>query len=323
MTQGAEALLTVEGLHVTFRTQAGLVQAVTGAALALHAGETLAVVGESGCGKSTLARAIVGIEAADRGAVCFEGSPIGRDQRSRRMLSQHLQMIFQDPDASLNPRMSVQQLIGEPLVVHTRQKAPERRASVARLMEEVGIHRAMMDRYPHELSGGQRQRVCIARALALRPKALILDEAVSALDVSIQAQILNLLVELQDRLGLAYLFITHDLAVVRHLAHRVLVMYLGQVVEEADATQLFVAPQHPYTKALLAAVPEVSPGEGRPARPRPLAGDVPSPLAPPSGCRFHTRCPIAEPRCSRQVPELRRVGPGRARCLLLEPASAE
>lgn len=312
--RNTKPLLEVANLHVHFPTDAGVVHALSGVSLQLSAGETLAVVGESGCGKSTLARTIVGIEQAQRGEIQFAGNALhqGRDDRLAR--GAQLQMIFQDPSASLNPRLTIGAALTEPLLLHRRvsrgrQHATARKQAVVELMQRVGLDPSLSQRYPHELSGGQRQRVSIARALAVQPQALILDEAVSALDVSIQAQILNLLVELQDSLGLAYLFITHDLSVVRHVAHRVIVMYLGQVVEVAETSKLFDAPRHPYTKALLQAVPTLHSTTAK--RPPLLIGDIPSPLHPPSGCRFHTRCPQVVDRCSQQEPKLLRLS-GRA-----------
>jgi oligopeptide/dipeptide ABC transporter ATP-binding protein len=297
----AAALLEVRDLEVRFGTPGGVVRAVDGVSLSVRAGETLAIVGESGCGKSTLARTIMGIEHAQRGQLHYAGRPIPEGGRARRELARELQLIFQDPDASLNPRSTIGSAVAEPLVIHRPELSrDERRRTVDGLLRQVGIDPALFERYPHELSGGQRQRVCIARALSLEPRLLILDEAVSALDVSIRAQILNLLVELQRSLGLTYLFITHDLGVVRYLAHRVAVMYLGQIVEEADTEALFERPQHPYTRALLAAVLRV---DADATRPTPgLTGDVPSPLRPPPGCRFHTRCPLAFERCSAEAP---------------------
>lgn len=314
----ATPLLEVRDLEVRFDTPGGVVRAVDGVSLTLQAGETLAIVGESGCGKSTLARTIMGIERAERGQLRYAGRPIPSGGRERRALARELSLIFQDPDASLNPRSTIGSAVAEPFVIHrpglSRQ---ERRRAVEALLRRVGIDPALLERYPHELSGGQRQRVCIARALSLEPRLLILDEAVSALDVSIRAQILNLLVELQQSLGLAYLFITHDLGVVRYLAHRVAVMYLGHIVEEATTEALFERPEHPYTRALLAAVLRVDARAGRPAPG--LSGDVPSPLSPPPGCRFHTRCPLAFERCSAEAPPHYLVGDRRVRCFLLEP----
>ena len=320
----APPLLEVCDLEVCFITPGGVVRAVDGASLALNPGETLAIVGESGCGKSTLARTIMGIERAQRGQIRYAGRPMPAGGSERRALARELQLIFQDPDASLNPRLTIGSAVAEPLAIHRPSLSrQERRRAVEDLLRRVGIDPTLFDRFPHELSGGQRQRVCIARALSLEPRLLILDEAVSALDVSIRAQILNLLVALQQSLGLTYLFITHDLGVVRHIAHRVAVMYLGQIVEEAPTDALFERPEHPYTRALLGAVLQV---EADAPRPVPgLPGDVPSPLRPPEGCRFHTRCPLAFERCSKEAPEhYSLAGPAcgerRARCFLAEPA---
>lgn len=309
--------LEVRDLRVYFSSPLGPVRAVDEVSLSLDAGETLALVGESGCGKSTLARAIMGLEVPSSGSILLEGKPLGAlASPARRVRCRELQMVFQDPDASLNPRMTLSDSVSEPLALHERLTRREREARVCDLLERVGLDPAMRHRYPHELSGGQRQRVCIARALAVRPKLVICDEAVSALDVSIQAQILNLLADLRRTLELSYLFITHDLGVVRQIANRVAVMYLGQIVEIADAEQLFAAPQHPYTRALLAAVPRVDPEQGRErvhAR-----GDVPSPARPPSGCRFHPRCAEVFDRCPREAPPLYAVRNGVSRCFLNE-----
>jgi oligopeptide/dipeptide ABC transporter ATP-binding protein len=275
-------------------------------------------VGESGSGKSTLARAIVGIERAQRGVVRFAGRRVTPGGAERRALGRELQLIFQDPDASLNPRFTVGQAVAEPLIIHQPKLGRlERRRNVESLLRCVGIDPATIDRYPHELSGGQRQRVSIARALSVEPKVLILDEAVSALDVSIRAQILNLLVELQRRFGLAFLFITHDLGVVRYLAHRVAVMYLGQIVEEADTDVLFDGPGHPYTRALLGAVLRVDPDAPRPSLG--LFGDAPTPFRPPPGCRFHGRCPQAFARCSTEPPPHDSLAERNVRCFLFDP----
>jgi oligopeptide/dipeptide ABC transporter ATP-binding protein len=323
----APPILEVQGLGVRFETALGTVRAVDGVSLALNAGETLAIVGESGCGKSTLARAIVGIEQKAAGSVRFGGHELPGGGRARRAFCRELGMIFQDPDASLDPRMTIGSAVAEPLVIHERGLSRSaRRDAVEQLLARVGIDPRSYDRYPHELSGGQRQRVCIARALALRPKLLILDEAVSALDVSIRAQILNLLVELQRSLGVAYLFITHDLGVVRYVSHRVAVMYLGQVVEQAETEALFERPEHPYTRALLASVLRADADAPPPTAA--VQGDVPSPLALPRGCRFQTRCPSAFERCSAEPPPLYKLRgdgpePRRSRCFLSEPASTD
>jgi oligopeptide/dipeptide ABC transporter ATP-binding protein len=321
VTAASAPLLEVDDLYVQFSTAGGLVRAVDGVSLALHAGTTLAIVGESGSGKSSLARAIMGIERTERGHVRFAGREMPTHGSERRALARELQLIFQDPDASLNPRLTIGQAVAEPLLIHRRELTrQERRDQVESLLRRVGIDPALLERYPHELSGGQRQRVCIARALSLEPRVLILDEAVSALDVSIRAQILNLLVELQRSLGLAFLFITHDLGVVRYIAHRVAVMYLGQIVEEAETDLVFDDPAHPYTRALLAAVLRVSADAPRPTRG--LEGDVPSPLRPPAGCRFHSRCPQAFGRCAAEPPPHYPIGERRVRCFLFEATAA-
>lgn len=314
----AGPLLEVEDLFVHFRTEAGLVRAVDGVSLSVSAGETLAIVGESGCGKSTLARAIMGIETAERGVVRLEGRVMAEGGSARRALSQKLQMIFQDPEASLNPRLTIGNAVSEPIQIHRRLGTAERRRAAEELLRQVGIDPALLDRYPHELSGGQRQRVSIARALAVQPRVLLLDEAVSALDVSIRAQILNLLVALQRELGLAYLFITHDLGVVRYVSHRVAVMYLGQVVEHAETELLFSNPVHPYTQALLEAVPRID--ADAPRAKSAIGGDVPSPLRPPSGCRFHTRCPLVFDRCPLEAPPPIKSAEREARCWLARPS---
>jgi oligopeptide/dipeptide ABC transporter ATP-binding protein len=308
-------LLAVKNLHLHYPSSAGPVRAVDGVSLELFAGETLALVGESGCGKSTLARAIVGLEAPSSGSVHFRGAPLEPlPKRSRRALSRVIQMVFQDPDASLSPRRTIRDTVGEPFDLHERLDRAERERKVQNLLGDVGLDGALAARYPHELSGGQKQRVCIARALAMGPELLVCDEAVSSLDVSIQAQILNLLLELKTKATLSYLFITHDLRVVRHVADRVAVMYLGEIVELGPARELFATPRHPYTRALLAAVPSLDP-EGKKPLGR-IAGDVPSPVNPPSGCRFHPRCPEAFERCPREVPEHYAVGRGISKCFL-------
>jgi oligopeptide/dipeptide ABC transporter ATP-binding protein len=311
------ALLDVRDLAVHFPAVPKAVRAVDGVSLTIDRGETLALVGESGCGKSTIARAIMGLVPPTRGEIRFDGAvlpPLG--ERARRPFYSKLQMIFQDPDASLNPRLTIFASVAEPIEITLPSLArKEREERVISLLSDVGLDAALRDRYPHELSGGQRQRVCVARALAVRPE--LLDEAVSALDVSIQAQILNLLVELRERFGLSYLFITHDLRVVRHLATRVAVMYLGQIVELGPTEALFDAPRHPYTRALLAAVPSLD--GARPPAPARARGDIPSPSDPPSGCRFHTRCPEVFDRCPKDAPALFTLGGARSsRCFLEE-----
>jgi oligopeptide transport system ATP-binding protein len=313
------SLVDVRDLAVHFPAVPKAVRAVDGVTLSVERGETLALVGESGCGKSTIARAIMGLVPPTAGEIRFDGTvlpPLG--DRARRPFYSKLQMIFQDPDASLNPRLTIFASIAEPIEITLPSLGrKEREARVLSLLSDVGLDEALRDRYPHELSGGQRQRVCVARALAVRPELLVCDEAVSALDVSIQAQILNLLVELREKFGLSYLFITHDLRVVRHLATRVAVMYLGQIVELGPTEALFDAPRHPYTRALLAAVPSLD--GTRPAAPARARGDIPSPSDPPSGCRFHTRCPEVFDRCPKDAPRLYELGGARrSRCFLEE-----
>ncbi len=289
-----------------FRTRSGLVRAVDGVSFSLARGETLALVGESGCGKSTTARLVLRLIEPTAGTVQFEGREIttlpgGELRRLRR----RMQIVFQDPFASLNPRMTVGDTLDEPLGLHGYGNAARRRDRVAELLGLVGLTPEHAARYPHEFSGGQRQRVGIARALALEPALVVCDEPVSALDVSVQAQVVNLLGDLQARLGLSYLFIAHDLAVVKHVATRVAVMYLGRIVETAGRDELFANPRHPYTRALLAAIPRPDPAQ-KLARQAP-GGDVPSPLDPPPGCHFHTRCPFVADRCRVEVPALRDV----------------
>jgi oligopeptide/dipeptide ABC transporter ATP-binding protein len=313
----SEPLLRVRDLHVYYPSPLGPVRAVDGVDLELRAGETLALVGESGCGKSTIARAVTGLAPVARGSVRLAGHElVGLSRRAWRPLRRRVQMVFQDPTASLNPRLDVAALVGEPLAVLGGRDRAARQRRVYELLERVGLDPSLRHRHPHELSGGQRQRACIARALALEPELVLCDEVTSALDVSIQAQILNLLADLQAELGVAYLFITHDLGVVRHVAARVAVMYVGQIVEEGGTERLFREPAHPYTRALLAAVPRFEAGRA------PLAvvrGEVPSPARPPTGCRFHPRCPEIFAPCADRMPPLHVLREGRSRCHLHDP----
>ncbi len=315
------ALLEVRDLRKHFPVRRGLfgrvsghVRAVDGVSFDVRRGETLGVVGESGCGKTTLVRTLLRLVEPTSGQVRLDGVELtSLPPPELRAARRRMQMVFQDPYSSLNPRLTVGSAIGEALAVHRLARGPAARERVAELLVQVGLSPDHARRYPHEFSGGQRQRVGIARALAVQPELLVLDEPVSALDVSIQAQIVNLLADLQERLGLTYVFVAHDLSVVEHVSDRVAVMYLGRIVEMADAATLYREPRHPYTRSLLAAVPVPDPGR-RAAR-RVLRGDVPSPARPPSGCRFHPRCPLMEEqagaaRCRAEGPELREVTPG-------------
>jgi oligopeptide/dipeptide ABC transporter ATP-binding protein len=311
------SLLEVQDLCVRFPVRRSLlgrprawVRAVEGVSLAVGAGETVGLVGESGCGKSSLGRAVVRLNEPTAGTIRLEGRDITRlEGPALRACRRQVQMVFQDPAGSLDPRFTAGRSIAEALDIHglARDRA-ERARRVGALLDSVGLNATFADRYPHEFSGGQRQRIGIARALAVEPRLLVCDEPVSALDVSVQAQVVNLLQDLQRQRGLAYLFIAHDLAVVEHISHRVFVMYLGRVVESAPARVLLGSPRHPYTQALISAVPVVDPATRR--RRRVLAGETPSPLAPPSGCPFHPRCPVAEPRCRAELPPLKELSPG-------------
>jgi oligopeptide/dipeptide ABC transporter ATP-binding protein len=318
------AVLEAADLSKHFRTKRGIfggergfVRAVDGISFAIETGQTLGVVGESGCGKTTTAKLVLGLEVPTGGTIRFEGRDLqGLDTAGRRHYRKSVQAVFQDPYASLNPRMRIDAIIAEPLVTNERLAAAEVRGRVLQLLDLVGLPARAADLFPHEFSGGQRQRIAIARALALSPKLIVLDEPVSALDVSIRAQILNLLRDLQAELGLSYLFIAHDLAAVAHMSHTIVVMYLGQIVESGDARTLARAPKHPYTEALFSAALPSHPDERR--EEIILPGEVPSPLNPPAGCRFHPRCPHAMARCSQQVPMLSDVAGRLVACHLYD-----
>jgi peptide/nickel transport system ATP-binding protein len=325
----SDPLLAVRDLSVQFRPardRRAVIRAVDSVSLEVRSGETLGVVGESGSGKSTLARAIVQIEQPTSGEVLLKGAPITRLRgTAQRRFRRHVQMVFQDPKGSLDPRQTVEQAISEPLEIHGIGTAPERRRRVTDLLERVGLDPRIRGRYSHMLSGGQQQRVSIARALSIEPDLLICDEPVSSLDVSIQAQIINLLRRLQRELGIGMIFIAHDLAVVRHVADRVVVMYLGKILEDRPSDELFALPLHPYTKALIDAVPVPDADVERGRRRLLLKGEIPSPASIPTGCRFRTRCPWARERCSTDVPELRVVPghQGRVACHFAEELSVE
>lgn len=324
------ALLQVEELSVRFTSRGGWIRArpieisaVDGVSLQIEEGEVLSVVGESGCGKSTLARTIVRLERATGGRVVFDGEDLLRlEGKALRRHRRSIQMVFQDPYSSLSPRQTIEAMLCEPMAVHGLGTARDRRDRAVRLLSQVGLDESAMSRYAHQFSGGQRQRIGIARALAVEPRLLLCDEPISALDVSIRAQVLNLLHDLRHELGLSYLFIAHDLAAVRHVSDRIAVMYLGRIVELAPAEALFARPTHPYTRALWSAVPIPDPIRERSRKRIILRGELPNPADPPSGCRFRTRCPIATDRCARETPELRDVGGHLVACHYAEEAAS-
>jgi oligopeptide/dipeptide ABC transporter ATP-binding protein len=312
---GSTPLLEVKNLQKYFPVQGGFfgqiigrVHAVDNISFTVRKGKTLGLVGESGCGKSTLGRTILRLTEPSGGEIIYEGKDISKiSSPEMRALRKDLQIIFQDPFASLNPRMSIREILSEPFEIHgLYPDAAERRTQVIELLKEVGLNPEAADRYPHEFSGGQRQRIGIARALALKPKLIVADEPVSALDVSIQSQILNLMMDLRDKYGLSYIFIAHDLAVIEHISDEIAVMYLGKIVEHTDSKSLYRQPLHPYTQALISSIPE--PKVGAKKERKVLQGDVPSPINPPAGCRFNTRCPYAKDKCRTEEPVLRNMG---------------
>lgn len=314
MSASKQTILSVEHLKKYFQTASGQLHAVDDVNFTLAKGETLGVVGESGCGKSTLGRTILRLHEPTDGKVIFDGKDVTAcSKQEMKKLREDMQIIFQDPFASINPRMTVSQTIAEPLLIQGKYKPSDKEAlnrHVRQVMDRVGLAQRLVNAYPHELDGGRRQRIGIGRALALEPKFIVCDEPVSALDVSIQAQVVNMFEDLQQEMGLTYLFIAHDLSVVKHISNRIGVMYLGKLVELADSFELIAHSVHPYTRSLISAIPVADPVTARQSHRIVLQGDVPSPLNPPSGCRFRTRCPYADERCAAEVPEFKEVSSG-------------
>lgn len=315
MDNAAQKILEIKNLTKFFPVRKGIgndaklfVKAVDNVSFSIGRGETLGLVGESGCGKTTVGRTILRLYEPTSGSILFEEKDITK--ADMKPLRRKMQMIFQDPYASLNPRMTVSDIIGEPMDIHHLEKGEQRREKIFSLLEMVGLNKEQANRYPHEFSGGQRQRIGIARALAVQPEFIVCDEPISALDVSIQAQIVNMLEDLQKSLGLTYLFIAHDLSMVKHISNRVGVMYLGKLVELASSSELYEKPTHPYTRALLSAIPVADPNESKKRERIILEGDVPSPINPPSGCRFRTRCSYVMKKCSEEEPVFKEVAPG-------------
>ena len=321
----SEVLVEVKNLKVHFDSYAGVVNAVRGVSFSLNQGEVLAIVGESGCGKTTCGRTLIGLYKKTGGKILYHGKDMDTlTAQERRLFHKNIQMVFQDPYACLDPRMSIGTIVQEGMRTHFKYPKARREQLVAELLHRVGLPAEFASRFPHELSGGQRQRVGIARALALSPEFIVCDEPIAALDVSIQAQVINLLIRLQRELNLTYLFISHDLSMVRHISDTIAVMYLGSIVELADTDSLYDHPLHPYTRALLSAIPQVDPDSDWSAHQIPLAGEIPSPVNVPAGCKFWQRCPYAREQCKREAPPLREVAPGHCvACFFAEQAGQQ
>ena len=310
-----EPILELKNVKTTFKVPKGILKAVNGVDLTIYKGETVGLVGESGCGKSTLGKTIMRLYRPDEGQVMFEGQDIWRyNKKEKKEYTKNVQMIFQDPYACLDPLSVVSDIVAEGMKIHKMYKGPELEERVLELLKMVGLNKDHANRFPHEFSGGQRQRIGIARALSLEPKLIVCDEPISALDVSIQAQIINLLKNIQKELGIAYLFIAHDLSMVKHISDRIGVMYLGHLVEEGDSKELYANPMHPYTKALLSAVPIPDPLVGKSRKRIMLEGELPSPINPPSGCPFRTRCPYANEKCANEMPKMKEINGRKVAC---------